>query len=131
MINNSSPEILTPSLQEILKYAPRPEDKPSLLEVLNGEIRKGARRIGVFGSRLRKDHQPYSDLDIAVLNPKAGITLPDAERFGDLRFCTNFRFWRWIDVQRFNPSQQSYDRKDRIRANILRTTLWLWERQSK
>ncbi len=51
MLNKIESGIIVPGLQEILKFAPRPEDEPSLLEVLNIEIRKGAERIGVFGSR--------------------------------------------------------------------------------
>lgn len=131
MLIRKESEIIVPGLQEILTFAP-PSDSPALEKVLLEEIRRGALKIGVFGSRTRKNPPPNSDLDIAVLNRKAGKTLLYAERYGDYRHCHNSEvttiFCRWVDVQRFNPSEEPVDMNDPIKRSILKTTLWLWER---
>lgn len=133
MLNSIESGIIVPGLQEILKFAPRRrEAQPSLLEVLKGEIRKGALRIGVFGSRKEGNYRDNSDLDIAVLNPKAGKTHLYAERYGDYMHCHNTGvttiFCRWIDIQRFNPAEEAVDMENRIRAAVLTSTKWLWEK---
>ncbi len=71
-----------------------PERLLQLLEQKTKEIRKfGVRRIGLFGSRIRGEGKPESDIDVLV-----EFDRPSFDRYMELKFFLEDLFGRDVDL---------------------------------
>lgn len=82
------------------------------LKILREERKKGAERVGIFGSRKRGDHKPTSDVDIiSEFEDSTLLGLKQVHR-GDIHL---------ISTQTANNDSG---------ANLIRnTTRWLWKKK--
>lgn len=82
------------------------------LNIAREEKKRGATRIGLFGSRARKNHRPDSDIDIFVDSPDAFSLRMEEEHIDDLHLV------------RANPIQNTSGIN-----HIRQTTRWFWKRE--
>lgn len=111
-----------------------PEYASEFREVILGEIKKGAERVGFFGSRADGSQIPNkSDLDVIVINPKVNELFPK-KGLAPVDLAGKINYWGskipgMAAAPRIHINRYSRFDKRNIPPQIIRSAVWVWTKE--
>lgn len=127
-------DLLIEQLSKLHCFDGDPEYAAEFKEVILGEIKKGAARIGFFGSRANGSQIPYkSDLDVIVISPKVNDLFPK-KGLASVDLAGKINYWGSktigiVPAPRIHINRYSRLDKKCVPAQILRSAVWVWTKE--
>ena len=122
-------DVLLQQLGELGCFDNDPEYLKEFKEVIEAEIRKGATRVGFFGSRAEGAHRPgKSDLDVASINPDYR-----RKKLSDVSMAGKINYWgSKTPGMALSPRIHinRYTDLNKDNRTILRNAMWVWVKEA-